>query len=45
MITAFNNFGAATVYEAAGRIGSVDPAIKPLGTDVRLLGAALNQKE
>ncbi len=41
MITAFSNFGAATVYEAAGRIGSVDPAIKPLGTDMRLRGAAL----
>ena len=41
LITAFSNFGAATVYEAAGRIGSADPAIKPLDTGVRLLGAAL----
>jgi 4-hydroxy-4-methyl-2-oxoglutarate aldolase len=41
LMAAFKDFGAATVYEAAGRIGSVDPAIKPLGTDMRLLGAAL----
>ena len=41
LIKAFRNFGAATVYEAAGRIGSADPAIKPLDTGVRLLGAAL----
>jgi 4-hydroxy-4-methyl-2-oxoglutarate aldolase len=40
-MAAFKDFGAATVYEAAGRIGSVDPAIKPLDTGVRLLGAAL----
>jgi 4-hydroxy-4-methyl-2-oxoglutarate aldolase len=41
LMAAFKNFGAATVYEAAGRIGSVDPAIKPLGANMRLLGAAL----
>ena len=41
VVGAFKNFGAATVYEAAGRIGSVDPAIKPLGNSMRLLGAAL----
>jgi 4-hydroxy-4-methyl-2-oxoglutarate aldolase len=41
LIAAFKDFGAATVYEAAGRIGSVDPAIKPLARNVRLLGAAL----
>jgi 4-hydroxy-4-methyl-2-oxoglutarate aldolase len=38
---AFKDFGAATVYEAAGRIGSVDPSIKPLGANMRLLGPAL----
>ena len=38
---AFNGFGAATVYEAAGRLGSVDPSIKPLGQGMRLLGPAL----
>jgi 4-hydroxy-4-methyl-2-oxoglutarate aldolase len=41
LMAAFKDFGAATVYEAAGRIGSVDPAIKPLGMNMRLLGAAL----
>jgi len=41
LVTAFRDFGAATVYEAAGRIGSVDPAIKPLGDGMRLLGSAL----
>ncbi len=38
---AFNGFGAATVYEAAGCVGSVDPAISPLGQGMRLLGSAL----
>jgi len=41
LVAQFKNFGAATVYEAAGRIGSVDPSIKPLGKNMRLLGAAL----
>jgi 4-hydroxy-4-methyl-2-oxoglutarate aldolase len=41
LVESFVDFGAATVYEAAGRIGSVDPAIKPLGPGVRLLGPAL----
>ena len=41
LMAAFKDFGAATVYEAAGRIGSVDPAIKPLGRNMRLLGPAL----
>jgi 4-hydroxy-4-methyl-2-oxoglutarate aldolase len=41
LIHAFSEFGAATVYEAAGRTGSVDPAIKPLCRGVRLLGTAL----
>lgn len=41
LMAAFKDFGAATVYEAAGRIGSVDPSIKPLGRNMRLLGAAL----
>lgn len=41
LVTSFADFGAATVYEAAGRIGSVDPAIKPLGRGIRLLGPAL----
>ena len=41
LVDTFNGFGAATVYEAAGRLGSVDPAIKPLGQGLRLLGPAL----
>jgi 4-hydroxy-4-methyl-2-oxoglutarate aldolase len=41
LIEAFRDLGAATVYEAAGRCGSVDPAIKPLARGVRLLGPAL----
>jgi 4-hydroxy-4-methyl-2-oxoglutarate aldolase len=41
LIEAFRDLGAATVYEAAGRIGSVAPAIKPLARGVRLLGPAV----
>lgn len=41
LVAPFKDFGAATVYEAAGRIGSVDPSIKPLSRNIRLLGAAL----
>lgn len=40
LVDAFSGFSAATIYEAAGRIGSVDPAIKPLGKGVGLLGPA-----
>ena len=41
LIEAFRDLGAATVYEAAGRSGSVDPTIKPLARGVRLLGPAI----
>lgn len=41
LLMAFNEYSAATVYEAAGRIGSVDPAIKPLAKGMRLCGPAL----
>jgi 4-hydroxy-4-methyl-2-oxoglutarate aldolase len=41
LISAFGNIGSATVYEAAGRKGSVDPAIKPLYRRFKLLGPAL----
>jgi 4-hydroxy-4-methyl-2-oxoglutarate aldolase len=41
LVKAFEGLGAATVYEAAGRIGSADPAIKPLAPGVRLLGPAV----
>ncbi|UCE53515.1 MAG: 4-carboxy-4-hydroxy-2-oxoadipate aldolase/oxaloacetate decarboxylase [Desulfobacterales bacterium] len=41
LVAQFKDFGAATVYEAAGQIGSVDPSIKPLSKNMRLLGAAL----
>ena len=41
LVASFTGLGAATVYEAAGRIGSVDPAIKPLGPGVEIVGPAL----
>jgi 4-hydroxy-4-methyl-2-oxoglutarate aldolase len=40
LIQSFAGIGAATVYEAAGRIGSVDPGIKPLAPGIRIRGAA-----
>jgi 4-hydroxy-4-methyl-2-oxoglutarate aldolase len=41
LIEAFRDLGAATVYEAAGRVGSVHPAIKPLAKGVHVLGPAI----
>jgi 4-hydroxy-4-methyl-2-oxoglutarate aldolase len=41
VIEAYRGLGAATVYEAAGRVGSVHPAIKPLARGVRILGPAV----
>jgi len=41
LIEAFQGLGATTVYEAAGRVGSVHPAIKPLARGMRLLGPAV----
>jgi 4-hydroxy-4-methyl-2-oxoglutarate aldolase len=41
LVEAFRGLGAATVYEAAGRAGSVHPAIKPLARGVRILGPAV----
>jgi 4-hydroxy-4-methyl-2-oxoglutarate aldolase len=41
LIEAFRGLGVATVYEAAGRVGSVHPAIKPLARGLRLLGPAV----
>jgi 4-hydroxy-4-methyl-2-oxoglutarate aldolase len=40
LVEAFADLGAATVYEASGRKGSVDPGIKPLARGTRLLGPA-----
>jgi 4-hydroxy-4-methyl-2-oxoglutarate aldolase len=40
LIQSFAVLGPATVYEAAGRIGSVDPGIKPLAPGIRILGPA-----
>jgi 4-hydroxy-4-methyl-2-oxoglutarate aldolase len=40
LIQSFTGLGVATVYEAAGRIGSVDPGVKPLAPGVRILGPA-----
>ena len=41
LIEGYRGLGAATVYEAAGRTGSVHPGIKPLARGLRLLGPAL----
>jgi 4-hydroxy-4-methyl-2-oxoglutarate aldolase len=41
LVEAFGGLGAATVYEASGRRGSVDPRIKPLGRGIRVLGPAV----
>lgn len=41
LLSAFKNFSASTVHEASGRIGSVDPEIKPLKKGMQLLGPAL----
>jgi 4-hydroxy-4-methyl-2-oxoglutarate aldolase len=41
LIEAYRDLGAATVYEAAGRVGSVHPAIKPLAKGVHVLGPAV----
>ena len=40
LIKSFKSLGVATVYEAAGRIGSVNPHIKPLVRGIKLLGPA-----
>ena len=40
IIESYKHIGSATVYEAAGRVGSVNPNIKPLSGGVRILGAA-----
>jgi 4-hydroxy-4-methyl-2-oxoglutarate aldolase len=40
LVEAFRDLGAATVHEASGRRGSVDPRIKPLAGGIRLLGPA-----
>lgn len=40
LVRSFVDLDAATVYEAAGRIGSVDPGIKALAPGIRVLGTA-----
>jgi 4-hydroxy-4-methyl-2-oxoglutarate aldolase len=40
LIEPFREIGAATVHEASGRKGAVDPAIKPTNRGVRLCGPA-----
>ncbi len=40
VIDQFREVGAATVHEASGRKGAVDPAIKPIARGVRLCGSA-----
>jgi 4-hydroxy-4-methyl-2-oxoglutarate aldolase len=41
LIEPFSTIGAATVYEASGRQGSIDPRIKPLSRGMRVLGPAV----
>ena len=40
VVEQFRRFGAATVHEASGRKGAVDPAIKPIRKGLRLCGPA-----
>ena len=40
LIERFRTLGAATVHEASGRKGAVDPAIKPIRKGLRLCGPA-----
>jgi 4-hydroxy-4-methyl-2-oxoglutarate aldolase len=41
LIEGFTDLAAATVYEAAGRIGSVNPQIKPIAKGMKLVGTAV----
>lgn len=41
LVQSFASLGSATVHEAAGRIGAVNPAIKPLRPGIRILGTAV----
>jgi len=41
IVQGFADIGVATVYEAAGRVGSVDPGIRPLAPGVRVIGTAI----
>jgi 4-hydroxy-4-methyl-2-oxoglutarate aldolase len=40
LVDRFSKLGAATVHEASGRRGAVDPAIKPIRKGLRLCGPA-----
>lgn len=44
LIQSFKDIGSATVYEAAGRLGSIDPGIKPVDSGMKILGTALTVK-
>ena len=41
LIEEFRRIGVATVYEAAGRVGSIDPGIRPLVRGLRIIGPAV----
>lgn len=41
LIESFRSMTSATVYEASGRKGSVDPAIKPLARGIRICGSVV----
>ena len=41
LLAKFSNLSAATVYEAAGKVGAMDHDIRPLGVGMRVCGPAL----
>ena len=41
LVDAFRELAAATVYEAAGRTGSVNPQIKPISKGMKIVGTAI----
>lgn len=43
-LTRLAELGAATVYEAHGQTGAIDPAIKPLAPETRVAGRAVTVK-
>ena len=44
LVQSFKDIGSATVYEAAGKVGSIDPGIKPADSSMKVLGSALTVK-
>ncbi len=40
----FQDFSAATVYEAAGKLGDMEPNIRPIVPGLRMMGPAFTVK-